>query len=150
MENFKIENRFNGKIIEGLAENFKAFCEENKANLSRANLSGANLYGADLSGADLSRADLSGADLIGAMLPIFCKWHISYLLKENLDNLDKVIDIDKILIKIGCKDPKTIKEWDLWFSGTEEFNTKRDSFEFKQIQANYIAVKEYLKFLYGK
>jgi len=101
------------------------------AVLSGADLRNADLSGAVLSGAVLSGADLSGADLSGAVLPIYCKWSIS------------IVD-DKV--KIGCK-IKTIEEWDSWFEGTETFDTPRDSEAFKRIQANYIAIREYYKFL---
>jgi len=46
------------------------------------------------------------------------------------------------LVKIGCK-VKTIPEWDEWFAGSEEFDTPRDSEEFKLIRANYEAVKAF-------
>ena len=103
------------------------------ADLSRANLSGANLSGADLSGADLSRANLSGANLSGAVkIPIFCKWSVG--ITENN------------LIHIGCK-KMTIQEWDLFFNSDKEFETKRNTEQFKQIQATYEAYKAYLTFL---
>ena len=49
-------------------------------------------------------------------------------------------------IKIGCKE-KTIEEWDSFFNGTEEFDTKRETREFKMIHAHYLAVKTYIQFL---
>jgi hypothetical protein len=101
------------------------------AVLSGADLSGADLSGAVLSGADLSGADLSGADLSDAVLPIYSKWNVS-------------IQEDKI--KIGCK-VKSIEEWDLWFCSNLEYSTKRNSGDFKRIQANYLAVKAYYEFL---
>ena len=96
------------------------------ANLRCANLRGANLRGANLSGADLSGADLSDADL-----SIYCKWNHS-------------IQNDKI--RIGCK-LKTIEEWDLFFESDEVYETKRNTQEFKQIQAVYLAYKSYLTHL---
>ena len=109
-----------------------------RADLSDANLSGADLRRADLSDADLRRADLSGADLrradlIGAenietaYLPIFCKWTPSIIGNK---------------IKIGCKE-KTIEEWDYFFSSNETFETSRDTEQFKQIEAVYLAYKAY-------
>ena len=103
------------------------------ANLSRANLSGANLSRANLYGADLSGANLYGADLSGAIkIPIHCKWSVG--ITENN------------LIHIGCK-KMTIKEWDLFFNSDKEFETKRNTEQFKKIQATYEAYKAYLTFL---
>ena len=108
------------------------------ANLSGVNLSGAYLLGANLSGVNLSGADLSCAYLLGADLscavkiPIFCKWSVG--ITENN------------LIHIGCK-KMTIKEWDLFFNSDIEFETKRNTEQFKQIQATYEAYKAYLTFL---
>jgi hypothetical protein len=101
------------------------------ANLSGAYLSGANLFGAYLSGANLSGADLSGANLSGAYLQPFCKWRTS--IKDNK-------------INIGCKS-MTIEEWDNFFNSSEEFDTKRNSDEFKKIQAVYESYKTYINFL---
>ena len=117
------------------------------ANLKGANLEGANLEGADLRGADLEGANLKGADLEGAnlkganlkgaenkefaILPQFCKW--AHGIKGGL-------------IKIGCKE-KTIKEWEAFFASDLEFDTKRSTSEFKQIQAIFESYKAYMNFL---
>jgi hypothetical protein len=107
------------------------------ANLRDADLRGANLEGADLYGADLRGADLYGADLRGAknkeqaFIPMFCKW-------------SHAIIGDKI--KIGCKE-KTIEEWDLFFASDETYETERNTEDFKQIQAVYLAYKAYLTHL---
>jgi uncharacterized protein YjbI with pentapeptide repeats len=111
------------------------------ANLRSANLSGADLSGADLSGADLiganlrsanlSGADLSGANLSGANVPMYCKWAIS--------------EVDG-KVQIGCK-LKSLEEWNEWFSGTDEYETSRDTPSFKRIQACYEAYKAYINFL---
>ena len=107
------------------------------ADLSRADLRLADLSCADLSSADLSSADLSKTNLIDsknkklAKLPIYCKWSSSIIGNK---------------IQIGCK-TMTIKEWDLFFESLEEFQTKRGTEEFKQIQAVYLANKSYLTFL---
>lgn len=109
-----------------------------KETLQEANSQGVNLQGADLYKADLYEADLRGADLRGAnlrgadnkeyaTLPMFCKW-------GNGIKGDKII--------IGCKE-KTIEEWDLFFSSSEEYDTPRDTEEFIQIQAVYNALKAY-------
>ena len=50
------------------------------------------------------------------------------------------------MLAIGCKE-KTIKEWDLFFESSEEFDTKRNSEDFKQIQAVYLAYRSYLTYL---
>ena len=103
------------------------------ANLINANLEGANLINANIEGANLINANLEGANLINAknketvILPIYCKW--SYGIKGNL-------------IVIGCKE-KTIGQWDLWFDSEEEYSTRRDTEDFKQIQAVYNALKSY-------
>ena len=102
-----------------------------EADLSGANLSRANLFGADLSGADLSRADLSRANLSRANLQPFCKWRTSII-----DNK----------IKIGCKS-MTIEEWDSFFNSSKEFETKRNTNEFKKIQAVFESYKTYINFL---
>ena len=126
------------------------------ANLRGANLSGANLYDADLSGANLYDADLSGAnlrvanlsganlsganlrganlydaDLSGANLPMYCKW--SHSIKDNK-------------IQIGCK-TQSIEEWDLFFQSDQVYETQRNTQEFKQIEAVYLAYKAYLTHL---
>ena len=106
-------------------------------NLERANLRGANLERADLRGAYLERANLERADLRGAylkntVLPMYCIWSASV--------------IDKTLIKIGCE-TKTPKEWEEWLEGTDEFETPRNTPEFKQIEAVIRAHITYLKVL---
>jgi hypothetical protein len=69
MEKYTIYKRFSGKVLhEGLDSEFKAFCMQNKANLTDANLTGANLRRANLTGANLRRANLTDADLTGANL----------------------------------------------------------------------------------
>ena len=99
---------------------------------SRANLYGADLSGADLSGANLSRANLSGANLSGAYMPMYCKWSVG-------------IQDNKVFI--GCK-AKTIKEWDVFFyESKKEYDTPRESEDFKRILASYEAVKAYRKVL---
>ena len=103
------------------------------ANLGNANLEDANLYNANLRNANLINANLEDANLEDAknketaILPIFCKW--SYGIKGDL-------------IVISCKE-KTIEQWDLWFDSEEEYSTRRDTEDFKQIQAIYNALKSY-------
>ena len=103
------------------------------ANLEGANLEGANLEGATLRGANLRGANLYNANLEDAknketaILPIFCKW--SYGIKGDL-------------IIIGCKQ-KTIEEWDIWFNSNEEYSTRRNTDDFKQIESVYNSLKSY-------
>jgi hypothetical protein len=131
-----IRNRYTGKPIFDFDGDAKATIEaavKARANLEGANLEGANLAGANLAGANLARANLEDANLEGAnledtYLPIYCKWRVTYKLDGS--------------ISIGCK-AKSIAQWDKWFAGTEEFETKRDSDEFKRIRANYLAVRAY-------
>lgn len=56
-----------------------------------------------------------------------CRWFISVNYKNNE-------------IIIGCES-KTVEEWDKWFAGTEEYETKRDSEEFKLIYESYLRFK---------
>ena len=115
-----------------------------RSNLSGSNLYGSNLYGSNLYGSDLSRSDLYGSDLSRsdlseaknietARMPLYCKWYVSII-------------GDKI--KIGCKE-KTIAEWDAWFSGSDKYETDRDTEEFKRIFAMYSAYKAYMEVLNG-
>ena len=108
------------------------------ADLSYADLSYADLRSANLRSADLSSADLRFADLLHsalnketAWIPIFCKWSHS-IIGDN--------------IKIGCK-TQSIIEWDIFFKSTEEYSTKRNTQDFKQIEAVYLAYKAYLTHL---
>ncbi len=99
------------------------------SNLSYSDLSGSDLRGSNLSGSDLSSSNLSGSENKHlAYLPLFCKWNFSII-------------GDKI--QIGCK-TKNIEDWDVFFQSSEEYSTKRNTQEFKQIQAVYNACKAYL------
>ena len=127
----------NNTIKETLLEALKNNADLSGVNLSGVNLSGADLSYADLSGANIRYADLRYADLSYAKnteisyLPMFCKW--SHSIKGNK-------------IQIGCKE-KTIKEWDSFFASEEEYETNRNTEEFKQIEAVYNAYKAYLQTL---
>ena len=107
------------------------------ANLRSADLRSANLSSADLSSADLRSANLSSANLSSAknkenaFLPLFCRWSFSILGNK---------------IKIGCK-TKNIEEWDSFFASNEIYSTPRNTEDFKQIQAIYLACKAYLTHL---
>ena len=98
------------------------------ANLEYANLNSANLYNANLEYANIYYANLYNAkNKETAFLPIFCKW--SYGIKGDL-------------IVIGCEQ-KTIEEWDIWFNSNEEYSTRRNTDDFKQIEAVYNSLKSY-------
>ena len=43
---------------------------------------------------------------------------------------------------IGCKQ-KTIEEWDIWFNSNEEYSTRRNTDDIKQIEAAYNSLKSY-------
>jgi hypothetical protein len=102
------------------------------ANLENANLENANLENAFLKNANLENANLRGANLENAnRVPMFCKW--THGTKGDL-------------IQIGCKE-KTIEDWDLFFASDETYETDRDTDDFKQIQAVYLAYKSYLTHL---
>jgi len=73
--------------IEGDAESFVEFVEQNKANLSNANLSNANLVDADLSKANLVDANLHNADLSYANL-VDADLRNANLRNANLHNAD--------------------------------------------------------------
>lgn len=89
--------------------------------------------GADLSGANLSGADLKGADLRGAKkIPMYCKWNHG---------------ITDGLIHIGCE-KRSVEDWGFFLSNDEVISTKRNTPEFKQIEAvirGYIAYLNFLK-----
>ena len=101
------------------------------AYLRGADLQDAYLRGADLRGAYLQDAYLRGADLRDADLPMFSKWSMIKL--ENT-------------FKIGCKE-KSFEDWDKFFNSDKEFETKRESDDFKRIHAMYLANKTYYEFL---
>ena len=119
---FELEKE-NNTIRETLEEAVKNNTDLYNANLINVNLEGANLINANLEGANLINAKNKET----VILPIYCKW--SYGIKGNL-------------IVIGCKE-KTIGQWDLWFDSEEEYSTRRDTEDFKQIQAVYNALKSY-------
>jgi hypothetical protein len=114
------------------------------SNLRNSDLSGSNLRNSDLRGSNLSGSNLRGSNLLGSNLlgsnlsgsenkelayfQIFCIWNHCIL-------------GDKI--KIGCQ-VKNIEEWEVFFNSKEEYSTKRNTPEFKQIQAVYLAYKAYL------
>jgi len=86
---------------------------------------------ADLQGADLRGARLQDADLHNTLIPIYCKWS-SAVCNGN--------------IKIGCI-TKSPEEWEQWLESDEEYETKRGTDEFKQIEAVIRAHIAYLKVL---
>ncbi len=97
-----------------------------------------------------NNANLEDANLEDANLPIFCKWAISYKVYSNDEKVTiENIDINSIIIEIGCKS-KTIKEWDTWFNSQDEYSTKRDTLQFKQIHGMYKAYRSYLTTVYGE
>ena len=116
------------------------------ANLQGADLSGANLQGADLSGANLQGANLQGVNVKNCTVSMYNKHSISIQLRNP--NIEKQ-DVGKIKIIIGCK-TKTIAGWDKWFASDEEFETPRNSFEFKQIHGMYEAYKSYIMTVWGR
>ncbi len=100
-----------------------------KADLQGANLQGANLLGANLQGANLLGANLQGANLQGVIqVPIFCKWPHG---------------ITDGMIHIGCE-KRSIDDWDDFFKSDHIIETLRNTEEFKQIQAVYLAYRAYL------
>ena len=114
-----------------------SFSDLSFANFKLSDLSSANFSSADLTGVNFHLANLSSANLSSAKnkeiayLPIFCKWQHA-ILGNN--------------IQIGCV-VRTIEDWDAFFAGEEEYLAKRNTENFKQIQATYEAYKAYLLFL---
>jgi hypothetical protein len=138
MIKIEIKNRFTGSIIFTYEKENATIKEavlkalKEGANLYGANLRGANLENANLENANLENANLRGANLENAnRVPMFCKW--THGTKGDL-------------IQIGCKE-KTIEDWDLFFASDETYETDRDTDDFKQIQAVYLAYKSYLTHL---
>lgn len=75
-------------------------------------------------------ANLRNANLENSIkMPIYCKWSHG-ITNENL-------------IHIGCE-KRTIEEWDVFFASKETLSTPRNTSEFKQIEAVYLAYKAYL------
>ena len=127
----------NNTIKDTLLEALKTGGGLTRADLTWADLRGADLRGADLKWSALRGADLRGANLRGAenkklaKLPIYCKWQVS---------------IKGEKINIGCKS-KTIEDWDKWFDSNKEYDTPRDTEEFKQIEGVYLAYRSYYQHL---
>ena len=166
----EIKNRHTGEVIyshecEGntIKKTVEKAVKENanlwNAYLWNANLRNANLGNADLRNANLGNANLRNADLRNANLRNAYLGN-AYLRNANLENAknkDKAVNVPMYckwshgvtngnLIHIGCE-KRTIEDWDKFFSSNEEIETKRNTPEFKQIQAVYEAYKAYLTFL---
>ncbi len=127
MNKIEILHRYSGEVL------YTYECKDNtiKKTVEDANLTGADLRDAYLRGANLTGANLTGADLRGANITMYCKWSVY----EKNGN-----------IQIGCES-KSIEEWDLWFDGSDEFDTKRGTEDFKRIEAVYLGYKSYLEHL---
>ena len=93
---------------------------------------GGNFRGGDFRGGDFRGGNFLGGNFLGGLMMPHCKWYYGQDCEGN--------------IIIGCKRMK-MEEWDAWFAGTEEFETKRGSEAFKKIQACFEATKAYVKFL---
>ena len=129
----EIKRRFSDEVLLSIAGADLQGAYLRGAYLRDADLRGANLQGAYLQGAYLQGANLRGVNLQGAQIPIFCKWAVTQIGTTDI-------------IKIGCKQ-KSIAEWVLFFAGKEEYDTKRGSTEFKQIEANFKAFEAYYNHL---
>jgi len=73
-----------------------------------------------------------GGDFLGGLMIPNCRWIYGQ-------------DCDGNII-IGCKRMK-VEEWEKWFDGKEEFQTKRGTEEFKKIQACFESTKAYINFM---
>ncbi len=104
---------------------------ETENNTLLKTLNEALKMNANLRDADLSDANLRGADTTSTKLPIYSRWTFS-IENENLN--------------IGCKS-KTFSEWKEWFEKSEEeFSTKRNTEDFKRLQAMFYAYEAYYNF----
>ena len=101
-------------------------------NFLGGNFLGGNFWGGNFLGGDFLGGNFRGGNFRGGLMMPNCKW------VYGQDCEGRII--------IGCK-KKTLEEWDVWFSGTEEFDTKRGTEDFKKIQACFEATKAYIKFL---
>ena len=166
----EIKNRHTGEVIyshecEGntIKKTVEKAVKENanlrNANLRNAYLGNAYLRNANLGNADLANANLANADLANANLANANLWNANLANADlrNPKNKDKAVNVPMYckwahgitngsLIRIGCE-KRTIEDWDKFFSSNEEIETKRNTPEFKQIQAVYEAYKAYLTFL---
>ena len=129
-----IVNWDTGAVIHSTDGDIRATVEaaaKRRISCFRARLDGARLDGARLDGARLNSARLVGAILDGARLPIYCQWPVTHTVAPDL------------LVHIGCKS-KSVSDWDAWFAGSDEYDTPRDSDDFRRIRASYLAVRAYL------
>ena len=123
----------------------------NSNTLTNANLTDANLTDAYLRNADLRNADLTNADLTNANLR-YANLTDAYLTNADLTNANipiyskRQISIIGDYIQVGCK-RKTIDEWIDWLNSDEEYETKRNTEEFKRIEAHISAYITYIKVL---
>jgi uncharacterized protein YjbI with pentapeptide repeats len=101
-------------------------------NFLGGNFRGGNFFGGDFLGGNFFGGDFFGGDFLGGLMIPHCKW----VYGQDCDG--KII--------IGCK-RKTIQEWEEWFAGTEEFDSKRGSEDFKKIQACFEATKTFMNFM---
>ena len=121
------------------------------ANLTDAYLRNADLRNADLRNADLTNADLTNADLTNANLR-YANLTDAYLTNADLTNANipiyskRQISIIGDYIQVGCK-RKTIDEWIDWLNSDEEYETKRNTEEFKRIEAHISAYITYINVL---
>lgn len=124
MKKIEIKHRYTDEVL------FSHECEKNtiKITLELAVKNNANLRYANLEYANLENANLYNAQKI----PMLCKC------SHGITNGN--------LIHIGCE-RRTIKEWDLFFKSDERLTTERNTPEFKQIEAVYLAYKAYLTHL---
>ena len=133
MIKIEIKNRFTGSVLFEYSKENNTIKEtliealKQGEDLIGADLRGANLIGANLRGANLREANLEGA----IKIPIFCGWTHG-------------ITEDKI--HIGCE-KRSVEEWDLFFNSDKVITTKRNTTEFKQIQAVFEAYKSYINFM---
>ena len=101
-------------------------------NFRGGNFLGGNFRGGDFRGGNFLGGDFLGGDFLGGLMMPHCKWIYGQDCEGN--------------IIIGCKRMK-IEEWEEWFAGTEEFETRRDTEAFKKIQACFEATKAFIQFM---
>jgi hypothetical protein len=94
---------------------------------------GGEFLGGEFLGGEFRGGYFLGGEFLGGVMNPHCKWRVCGVMPDGR-------------VKIGCKE-KTMEEWDAWFAGTEEFETKRGTKDFAKIHAMFLSLKAYVIFL---
>lgn len=138
--------------LTGLNSNKSNFinCVFNNSNLAYSDFKSNDLSYTSFANANLTRCTFEDTIVDHTQFPLFSKHNITYYSNTYNEAKFEDMNLSDIVIMIGCKH-KTIKEWDYFFSNecSEEYETKRDTKEFKRIKAHYKAFKIYLEEIYS-